>query len=77
MRETARTAEIALEALDMAIRRQRPAPGLIRHADRGIQHACEPCRKVLAAAGITPALLHGTPEGRASPFPAAVSRRVV
>ena len=30
-------AEIALEALDMAVRRQRPAPGLICHTDRGIQ----------------------------------------
>ena len=37
MRETARTARIALEALDMAIRRQRPAPGLICHTDRGVQ----------------------------------------
>ena len=31
------TAWIALEALEMAVQRQRPAPGLIRHTDRGIQ----------------------------------------
>ena len=28
-------AEIALEALAMAVERQRPAPGLIHHSDRG------------------------------------------
>ena len=36
MRETLHS-EIALEALTMAIVRQRPAPGLIHHSDRGIQ----------------------------------------
>ena len=36
MRETLHT-EIALEALTMAIMRQRPAPGVIHHSDRGIQ----------------------------------------
>ena len=55
MRETLH-AEIALEALDMAIRRQRPAPGLICHSDRGVQYACEPYRKALVAAGITPSM---------------------
>ena len=55
MRETLH-AEIALEALDMAIRRQRPAPGLICHSDRGVQYACEPYRKALAAAEITPSM---------------------
>ena len=35
MRGTARTARIAIEALDMAIRRQRPTPGLICHPDGG------------------------------------------
>jgi putative transposase len=29
--------ELALAALDMAIARQRPAPGLIHHSDRGVQ----------------------------------------
>ena len=36
MRATLHT-EIALEALTMAIVRQRPPPGLIHHSDRGIQ----------------------------------------
>ncbi|CUH39190.1 putative transposase OrfB [Jannaschia seosinensis] len=43
-------ASIALEALDMAIRRQRPAPGLIQHSDRGIQYAADEYRQALAAA---------------------------
>jgi putative transposase len=36
MRETLHT-EIALQALTMAIARQRPSPGLIHHSDRGKQ----------------------------------------
>jgi transposase InsO family protein len=31
--------ELALAALDMAIARRRPAPGLIHHSDRGVQYA--------------------------------------
>ena len=38
MRETLHT-EIALDALFMAIERQRPPPGLIHHSDRGVQYA--------------------------------------
>src|SRR3954462_5018849 len=55
MRETLHT-EIALEALTMAIQRQRPPPGLIHHSDRGIQYAAEAYRRVLARAGITPSM---------------------
>lgn len=55
MRETLH-AEIALDALAMATRRQRPAPGLICHSDGGVQHACEPYRDALASAKITPSM---------------------
>lgn len=55
MRQTLHT-EIALEALTMAVQRQRPAPGLIHHSDRGIQHAAEPYRLALARSGITPSM---------------------
>lgn len=48
--------EIALDALQMAIQRQRPAPGLIHHSDRGIQYAAEAYRSALARAGITPSM---------------------
>ncbi len=47
MRERLYT-EIALEALNMAVERQRPASGLIHHSDRGIQHAAEAYRLALA-----------------------------
>jgi putative transposase len=46
--------EIALEALNMAIERQRPAPGLIRHPDRGFRYAAEGYRLALACNRITP-----------------------
>ena len=55
MRETLHS-EIALEALTMAIVRQRPAQGLIHHSDRGIQYAAEPYRLALARSGITPSI---------------------
>jgi transposase InsO family protein len=48
--------EIALVALQMAIERQRPAPGLIHHSDRGIQYAVEAYRSALARAGVTPSM---------------------
>jgi putative transposase len=38
----------------MAVQRQRPAPGLIHHSDRGIQYAAEAYRSALARQGITP-----------------------
>lgn len=46
----------ALEALRMAIDRQRPPPGLIHHSDRGIQYASEACHRALATANITPSM---------------------
>jgi putative transposase len=49
-------ADIALEALAMAVERQRPAPGLIHHSDRGVQYAAHDYRKALAAAGMTPSM---------------------
>ena len=49
-------ADTALEALTMAVERQRPAPGLIHHSDRGVQYAEDDYRKALAAACITPSM---------------------
>lgn len=40
----------------MAVERQRPAPGLIHHSDRGIQYAAEAYRSALARSGITPSM---------------------
>ena len=55
MRQTLH-AEIAIDALTMAIERQRPAPGLIHHSDRGIQYAAEAYRQTLATSGISPSM---------------------
>jgi putative transposase len=49
-------ADGALEALRMAIDRQRPPPGLIHHSDRGIQYTSEAYRHALAKANITPSM---------------------
>lgn len=49
-------ADIALEALAMAVERQRPAPGLIHRSDRGVQYAADDYRKAVAAAGTTPSM---------------------
>lgn len=48
--------ELASSALTMAIRQQRPEPGLIHHSDRGVQYASQDYRAVLSAAGITPSM---------------------
>jgi transposase InsO family protein len=44
--------ELALAALDMAIARQRPAPGLVHHADRGVQYAAHRYRARLRQHGM-------------------------
>lgn len=44
--------ELALAALDMAIAGQRPSPGLVHHADRGVQYAAHRYRARLRHHGI-------------------------
>jgi putative transposase len=43
-------AGLTIAALSMAIKRQKPPPGLIHHSDRGSQYAAADYRKVLTAA---------------------------
>lgn len=45
-------AELACDALRMALRRRQPAEGLIHHSDRGVQYACKDYRPILARHGI-------------------------
>jgi putative transposase len=45
-------ATLAIRALQMAIERRKPKPGMIHHSDRGIQYACADYAEVLTAAGI-------------------------
>jgi putative transposase len=49
-------AELTIAALTMAIQRQKPAPGLIHHSDRGSQYPAADYRKVLDAAGMIPSM---------------------
>ena len=50
-------AELAIEALKMAIAARRPAPGsLIHHSDRGVQYACVEYAALLAEHGIEPSM---------------------
>ena len=44
--------ELALAALDMAIARERPEPGLLHHSDRGVQFAAHEYRKRLRLHGM-------------------------
>jgi transposase InsO family protein len=51
MRETL-DAELTVSALQMAIGRRDPPPGLLHHSDRGSQYACAEYRAVLAVHGM-------------------------
>ena len=48
--------ELTLAALMMAAQRQRPAPGLTHHSDRGSQYAAGAYVDQLAAIGATPSM---------------------
>lgn len=45
-------AELVVEALQMALRRRNPSPGLIHHSDRGTQYASDLFQRALLARGI-------------------------
>jgi transposase InsO family protein len=45
--------ELALRALDMAVRNRRPLPGLVHHSDRGSQYASGDYQDALKAHGMT------------------------
>ena len=44
---------LTLKALEMAVRRRCPEPGLLHHSDRGCTYTCEDYQKHLATHGIT------------------------
>jgi len=46
-------AELAANALAMALRARRPPPGLVQHTDRGSQYTAAAYRAALAARGVT------------------------
>jgi transposase InsO family protein len=45
-------ARLAVDALQMAVKRRRPAAGLVHHSDRGVQYACSEYTALLKAYGI-------------------------
>lgn len=45
-------AELVVDALQMAIDRRRPAPGLVHHSDRGVQYAAHAFQSLLEENGI-------------------------
>lgn len=45
--------KLAQEALEMALKQRRPAPGLVHHSDRGVQYACGDYVKRLESYGVT------------------------
>jgi putative transposase len=47
---------LTLNALEMAIARRRPGPGLIHHSDRGVQYACSDYQAALADRGMIPSM---------------------
>ncbi len=47
---------LCLEALNEAIRKRRPLPGLIHHSDRGVQYACTVYKTRLSESGIVPSM---------------------
>ena len=48
--------ELCLRALDDAIEKRRPSPGLIHHSDRGVQYACTAYKDRLDEHGIVPSM---------------------
>ena len=49
-------AELCLRALDDAIEKRRPGPGVLHHSDRGVQYACEAYRNRLKEHGMIPSM---------------------
>jgi transposase InsO family protein len=45
-------ARLAIAALEMALRRRKPAAGLIHHSDRGVQYACPAYTDLLHEHGV-------------------------
>jgi transposase InsO family protein len=48
--------ELVVEALQMAIARRKPTPGLVHHSDRGVQYTSLSFGKRLEAEGLVPSM---------------------
>src|SRR6185295_18896129 len=47
---------LVAEALQRAIDKRQPPPGLVHHSDRGVQYACADYARMLSAHGIVPSM---------------------
>jgi len=47
---------LAIAALEQAIAKRRPPPGLVHHSDRGVQYACEEYVAILEKQGMIPSM---------------------
>jgi transposase InsO family protein len=50
------TARVAVTALELAIEKRQPPPGVIHHSDLGVQYSCEDYRAVMRTHGIVPSM---------------------
>jgi len=48
--------QLVMDALEMALGRRRPGPGLIHHSDRGVQYACGDFQRLLREHGMRPSM---------------------
>jgi putative transposase len=49
-------ARMAVTALELAIERRQPPPGVVHHSDLGVQYSCEEYRAVMRAHNIVPSM---------------------
>jgi len=47
------TADLVINAMNMAVAARRPDPGLMHHSDRGVQYTCHRYRELLSMHGVT------------------------
>lgn len=60
------THEFCLKSMEVAVRREKPGPGVIHHSDRGVQYVCEPYVAFLKENGFQISMSAvGTPEENA------------
>jgi putative transposase len=67
--------ELTTTTFDLAATRQRPAPGLIHHSDRGSQYAAEAFQRRLGLWRVTPSMSRKAAIPTTTPWPKASSLR--